>query len=58
MTVALIEGDNLGSTCLRRGCLPTKALLHSAEVADTIREGDIFGALSTFGPPDAERRDR
>ncbi len=52
MTVALIEGDKLGGTCLHRGCIPTKALLHSAEVADTIRESGTFGVLSTFGSID------
>ncbi|WP_409333265.1 dihydrolipoyl dehydrogenase [Trujillonella humicola] len=52
MTVALIEGDKLGGTCLHRGCIPTKALLQSAEVADTIRESGTFGVLSTFGSID------
>lgn len=36
-TVALIEQDKLGGTCLHRGCIPTKALLHAAEVADHVR---------------------
>jgi dihydrolipoamide dehydrogenase len=43
MKVALIEADKLGGTCLHRGCIPTKALLHSAEVADTIRESAGVG---------------
>jgi dihydrolipoamide dehydrogenase len=43
MTVALVERDKLGGTCLHRGCIPTKALLHSAEVADTARESAHFG---------------
>ena len=34
MSVVLIEREKLGGTCLHRGCIPTKALLHSAEVAD------------------------
>ena len=42
-TVALIEKDKLGGTCLHRGCIPTKALLHSAEVADVTREAASFG---------------
>lgn len=41
--VALIERDKLGGTCLHRGCIPTKALLHSAEVLDTVREASTFG---------------
>jgi dihydrolipoamide dehydrogenase len=41
--VALIERDKLGGTCLHRGCIPTKALLHSAEIFDEVREGKKFG---------------
>lgn len=48
MSVALIERDKLGGTCLHRGCIPTKALLHSAEVADTTREANHFGVQATF----------
>jgi dihydrolipoamide dehydrogenase len=36
--VVLIEKDKLGGTCLNRGCIPTKSLLHSAEVYKTVRE--------------------
>jgi dihydrolipoamide dehydrogenase len=46
--VALIEKDKVGGTCLHRGCIPTKALLHAAEVADQAREGETFGVRSTF----------
>lgn len=48
MSVALIERDKLGGTCLHRGCIPTKALLHSAEVADTTKEASNFGIQATF----------
>ncbi|MEN9962877.1 MAG: dihydrolipoyl dehydrogenase, partial [Actinomycetota bacterium] len=48
MTVALIEKDKLGGTCLHRGCIPTKALLHSAEVADVTKEAAHFGVNATF----------
>jgi dihydrolipoamide dehydrogenase len=48
LSVVLIEQDKLGGTCLHRGCIPTKALLHAAEVADTAREGEAFGVRSTF----------
>ena len=37
-TVGLVEKDKLGGTCLHRGCIPTKALLHAAEIADHTRE--------------------
>ena len=47
LRVALIERDKLGGTCLHRGCIPTKALLHAAEVADTAREGARFGVNSS-----------
>jgi dihydrolipoamide dehydrogenase len=43
LKVALIEKDKLGGTCLHRGCIPTKALLHAAEVADTTRESAHIG---------------
>lgn len=42
-TVALVEADKVGGTCLHRGCIPTKALLHAAELADNAREGAHFG---------------
>lgn len=48
LTVALVEKDKLGGTCLHRGCIPTKALLHAAEVADNSRESARFGVRSTF----------
>ncbi|MPV37648.1 dihydrolipoyl dehydrogenase [Georgenia subflava] len=46
--VALIEADKLGGTCLHRGCIPTKALLHTAEVADTIRESEGVGVKGSL----------
>ncbi len=48
LKVALIERDKLGGTCLHRGCIPTKALLHAAEVADTAREGSHIGVHTTL----------
>ncbi len=48
LSVALIERDKLGGTCLHRGCIPTKALLHSAEVADTTKESANYGVQATF----------
>ena len=48
MSVVLIEKDKLGGTCLHRGCIPTKALLHSAEVADSAKDSENFGVKATF----------
>jgi dihydrolipoamide dehydrogenase len=48
LSVALIEKDKLGGTCLHRGCIPTKALLHAAEVADAARESEAFGVRATL----------
>ena len=48
MSVILIDKDKLGGTCLHRGCIPTKALLHAAEVADSARESGAFGVRATF----------
>ena len=47
-SVALIERDKLGGTCLHKGCIPTKALLHSAEVADVTREAAAYGVNATL----------
>src|SRR5919109_4235193 len=43
MSVALLERDKVGGTCLHRGCIPTKALLHAAEVYDVVGEAEKFG---------------
>jgi dihydrolipoamide dehydrogenase len=43
LSVVLIEKDKLGGTCLHRGCIPTKALLHAGEIADQTRESEQFG---------------
>ena len=48
MSVVLIEKDKVGGTCLHRGCIPTKALLHAAELADAARESEKFGIKTTF----------
>ncbi len=48
LSVILVEKDKVGGTCLHRGCIPTKALLHAAEVADIAREGDRFGVKSSL----------
>jgi dihydrolipoamide dehydrogenase len=43
LSVIMIERDKVGGTCLHRGCIPTKALLHSAAVADSARESERVG---------------
>ena len=43
MKVAVVEKDKLGGTCLHRGCIPSKALLRSAEIHHTIRASSEFG---------------
>ncbi|GAA5034354.1 dihydrolipoyl dehydrogenase [Actinopolymorpha pittospori] len=48
LRVALIEKDKLGGTCLHRGCIPTKALLHAGEIADNARDGADFGIRTTL----------
>ncbi len=47
-SVILIDADKLGGTCLHRGCIPTKALLHAAEVADSARESEAFGVKANL----------
>ena len=42
--IAVIEKDEPGGICLTRGCIPTKALIHAAEVWDLCRKG-----ARTFG---------
>ncbi len=48
LSVALVEEDKLGGTCLHRGCIPTKALLHAGEVADSSRHASEFGVNAQF----------
>lgn len=48
INVAMVERDLVGGTCLHRGCIPTKALLHAAEVADAARDGSRFGVHATL----------
>jgi dihydrolipoamide dehydrogenase len=52
LTVGLIEKGKVGGTCLHVGCIPTKALLHAAEVADVTKDAAKFGVQATFGAVD------
>jgi dihydrolipoamide dehydrogenase len=53
MSVVLIDKAELGGTCLHRGCIPTKALLHAGEVADLARESEQFGVQASLHGVDA-----
>jgi len=48
LSVAMIEKGKIGGTCLHRGCIPTKALLHAGEIADQARESEQFGVKATL----------
>src|SRR5919112_5199914 len=52
LSVVLIEKDKVGGTCLHRGCIPTKALLHAGEIADNTREAEVFGVQATLNGVD------
>ena len=54
LTVALVEEDKVGGTCLHRGCIPTKALLHSAEIAEAARHGEQLGLRTSFEGVDVD----
>lgn len=51
-SAAVIEKGKLGGTCLHRGCVPTKALLHAAEIADVARGGETYGVMSSVSSID------
>ncbi|GAB3249848.1 dihydrolipoyl dehydrogenase [Arthrobacter pigmenti] len=54
MSVGLIEKGKLGGTCLHNGCIPTKALLHTAEIADGARDSEKYGVKANFDSIDME----
>jgi len=45
--VAIVDGDRFGGTCLNRGCIPSKMLVHTADVAQSVRGAERFGVLAT-----------
>lgn len=61
LRTALVERDAVGGTCLNRGCIPTKALIHAAERYEEMRECETFGlraeGVSFDYPAMCERRD-
>jgi dihydrolipoamide dehydrogenase len=46
LRVAMVEQDKVGGTCLHRGCIPTKALLHAADLMDEFRGAEDFGLIT------------
>ena len=50
LSVALVEADKVGGTCLHRGCIPTKALLHAADLVDEFAHAGDFGILVQSEP--------
>jgi len=55
LRVALVEKGKVGGTCLHRGCIPTKALLHAAETAETVRHANDVGIAAELGTIDMAR---
>lgn len=55
LTIAMVEKDKLGGTCLHRGCVPTKAMLHVGEVADAPSEGKDLGLDISLNAVDIEK---
>ncbi len=49
LKTAIVEREHLGGICLNWGCIPTKALLHSAKVAETVSHAEEFGIFGTSG---------
>jgi mycothione reductase len=50
--VAVVESDRFGGTCLNRGCIPSKMLVHTADVARTVQHADRFGIIAEWGGAD------
>jgi len=48
LDVAMIEQDKVGGTCLHRGCIPSKAILHVAEVLEEVHRADVLGLEVAF----------
>jgi dihydrolipoamide dehydrogenase len=57
LDVALVEEDQVGGTCLNRGCIPSKAILHVAEVLSEVRRADTYGLRVSFDGIDGDALD-
>ena len=53
--IAIVEKDKFGGTCLNRGCIPSKMLIHAANVAETIHTARTFGIHATVECLDWDR---
>ena len=50
--IAVVEADRFGGTCLNRGCIPSKMLVYTADVAQTVRHAGRFGIGAEWGGAD------
>ena len=57
LDVALVEERELGGTCLNRGCIPSKAILHVAEVLEEVHRADTLGLKVTYDGLDGDALD-
>ena len=57
LDVAVVEADAMGGTCLNRGCIPSKSVLHVAGVLEEVRRADGIGLDVTFNGIDGEALD-
>ena len=53
--IAIIEKDKFGGTCLNRGCIPSKMLIHAADVAETIHTATLLGSTARIERLDWDR---
>ena len=52
LKTAIIEAGPLGGTCLNRGCIPSKMVIHTADVAEEIKNANLFGLRASWTHPD------
>lgn len=55
MKTAIVESSKVGGTCLNRGCIPAKAMIHASELYRAIQEGDRFGVFASDVTLDYEK---
>ena len=55
LSVAVVERGPFGGTCLNRGCIPSKILIHSADVIETIQRAELFGIKAEVSAVDWDR---